>query len=130
MLTPKLIRKLLDVMYRRHSAKHGHRKSNLSETFLYVTSGPELEAEIPDIFEINNGMKRYFVVAIAKELEAQGLIEFNSDNTKFWLTDLGFEEGRKRSLRRLLDFLNKNGGLSIIISLISLLVSICAFLKK
>ncbi|QND84089.1 Uncharacterized protein ChrSV_1862 [Chromobacterium vaccinii] len=117
-------------MLKRHIDKHGYKKSNLSDSFLYITSGQKLEEKLPKIVKIENGIKRYFVVDIANELAINKFITFSKDNTKFWLTELGYDEARKNCLHRTLEFLNKNGGISIIVSTISLIVAICAFFKK
>jgi hypothetical protein len=70
------------------------------------------------------------VVDLAQELAARGFVEFSTDRTKFWLKEAGYDEAAKGPIQRALEFLNKNGGISILISIVSLIVAILALAKK
>ncbi len=49
-------------------------------------------------------------------------------NQEFSLTELGYEVGTESRLGRLLKWLNRNPGLAIIISMLSLVVSVIALI--
>jgi hypothetical protein len=127
MATNKLQKNFLVYMLKKHEAAHGDKKSNLADSHLYITSGQGMEQEIPGIrVLLESGMWKYLVAETAIELEHQGLVEFNTNNTKFWLTRLGYDQASKGQFRRLLDFLNANGGISILVSGAALVISLVA----
>ncbi|MBF6022797.1 hypothetical protein [Lysobacter niastensis] len=121
--------KFLRYMFRRHVSQFGYRTSNLHESKLYITAGSGIEQDVPEILVISNGMKKYLVPQAAQELERQGYVVFNIDNSAFWLTEQGFRRAGLNPLQRSLAFLNNNAGLGIPIALLSLVVAVIALVS-
>jgi hypothetical protein len=128
MLTKGPDDKFLKYMYKRHVSTYGYGVRNLEASKLLVTSGYGIEREVPEILVEHNGMKKYLVVDAAHELQAKGYVQFSRDNTAFWLTEAGYRKAEQSWLERLLGYLNKNPGLSIPLSLLSLVVAVIALL--
>jgi len=117
--------KLVRWMCERHTTRFGPSVHDLGKSDLSILT-TEPEADIPEIVAISGNMKKPFLIPAAKELERRGLVEFNDDNTRFWLTPNGFAHGSKGVARRSLDFFNVNAGLATVIAILSLVVSIIA----
>jgi hypothetical protein len=57
-------------------------------------------------------------------------VQFSKDNTEFWLTEAGYRQAEQNWLQRVISYLNKNPGISIPISVLSLFVAAAALLAK
>jgi len=126
--TKNLETKFLRYLYDRQIEKCGPGMSKRTQSKMYTTHGPgsKIEQQIPGILtDEDNGIKKYLVMDVAIELQSKGLVEFNANNTEFWLTDAGYEMAAKNGREKLLDFLNKNPGL---ISLVSIIIAIVALI--
>lgn len=126
MITEALEAKFLRYMYERQIKSCGYGIRNLEGGKLSITHGEVIEKEIPEIFVVTDGMRKSLVVQVATELQAKGLVQFSPDNVDFWLTPTGYAAAEKTCLQRRIDYLNKNPGWSIPISVASLIISLLA----
>ena len=137
-LPKSLPERFLQYMYKRHISSYGYAVSNLEKSKLWITIGPGIEREIPDILVEKDGIfngqpcrfKTYHVVPAAQELQAKGYVRFSDDNTAFWLTEAGYKRAEQNWFGRFVEYLNKNRGLLALIAIFSsILIALLIKLK-
>ncbi|MDR6162371.1 hypothetical protein [Pseudomonas fluorescens] len=129
MITKKISRvmeaKLLGLIYDKYIHRFGHGVRNLGEFPIYITSAEVYLADMPELQEQEGDLIRHRFVDIMLELEASGYVEYDQ-KTSFFLTEVGYRSAAMTLKDKVLDFCNKNQGLAVPISVISLIISIIA----
>jgi len=118
----------LKLVFKKYVNKHGYGKRNLSEFYIFTTSADCFEDEMPSIFEEENCVRRSRLLSFTQELEIDGFLEIAKDGQKIFLTEAGYDFASQGFCSRVLSYLNKNPGLSIPISVVSVIVSIFAMI--
>ncbi len=131
MMVPKdLEDKLLKYMRRRHKLLEQYGPKDLKASRLLVTSGHEIQQEIPEILvELEGGGKKFLVPDTVSELERKGYVELNPAGA-FWLTEAGYRQAKYGWVQRSIGRVNQRPGLSIPLSLSAILVSIITLLLR
>ncbi|MFK8933442.1 hypothetical protein ACJBLB_03485 [Acinetobacter junii] len=122
LLNRKLENKLLHYMYQRYIRKFGHLGHKLDELPFYITETP---SEIA--IKLSDTETWYPIVDLALSLEQMGLVHFNKNRTKFYLTEAGYKQVESGRIGVLLTWFNRNQG---VIAFAALIISIIAFFKK
>jgi hypothetical protein len=103
---------------------------DLKASRLLVTSGHEIQQEIPEILvELEGGGKKFLVSDTVSELERKGYVELNPAGA-FWLTEAGHRQAKYGWVQRSIGRVNQRPGLSIPLSLSAILVSIITLLLR
>lgn len=122
---PGMERKLLMGLYRRYIDQFGHGIRHLQEYKILITAAEVYLPEMPELREVQGNMARDLFIDVMKELEASGFVVFDG-STAFNLTESGYRKASMSWKDRTLDFFNKNEGLAVPISVISLVVAVIA----
>ncbi|PIB57211.1 hypothetical protein [Pseudomonas sp. 2995-1] len=117
--------KLLALIYRKYVERLGHGVRNLREFPIWITSAEVYLPDMPELREYDENMARDLFVDVMRELEASGYVIFDS-NIAFFLTEAGYGRASMTPVDKFLDFCNKNQGLAVPISIVSLIVSFAA----
>lgn len=129
MITKKISRvmesKLLGLIYDKYIHRFGHGVRNLGEFPIYITSAEVYLSDMPELQEQDGDLIRHRFVDIMLELEASGYVVYDQ-KTSFFLTEAGYRSAAMTLKDKVLDFCNKNQGLAVPISVISLIISIIA----
>ena len=129
-LTQKLEQKFLEALYKRYSSNYGYGVRNLKECKFYLTAGESFEAEIPEITVIDGNRKKYLVTDWVHELQAKELVKIEPNKLEFFLTEKGYNQASLGWFGKTMTYLNNNQGLSIPLSILSLVVSVIALFVK
>lgn len=129
-LTQKLEQKFLEALYKRYSSNYGYGVRNLKECKFYLTAGESFEAEIPEITVIDGNRKKYLVTDWVHELQAKELVKIEPNKLEFFLTEKGYNQASLGWFGKTMAYLNNNQGLSIPLSILSLVVSVIALFVK
>lgn len=124
MITKKLKDDLLKFLYKRQFDLCGYGVRDLTVGKLPTTAGSIVAAKIPEMIDTSGNLTRYRLVATAQELALDGKVQFNENNTEFWLTQVGYLSVERGCIGKCFDFLNKNPGIAIPISLAALVISL------
>ncbi|WP_144080565.1 hypothetical protein [Pseudomonas simiae] len=129
MITKKISRvmesKLLGIIYDKYIHRFGHGVRNLGEFPIYITSAEVYVGDMPELQEQEGNVIRHRFIDIMQELEASGYVVYDQ-KTSFFLTDAGYKRASMSLKDKALDFFNKNQGLAVPISIVSLIISIIA----
>lgn len=120
----------LKLVYKKYVNNYGYGKRNLGEFYIFTTSAECFENEIPNIFEEKNGVRRSRLLSFTRELEIDGFLKIAKGGQKIYLTEAGYDFASQGFCSRVLSYLNKNPGLSIPISVVSVIVSIFAMINS
>ncbi|MFK3794778.1 hypothetical protein [Pseudomonas sp. NPDC088444] len=129
MITKKLKKgmeqKLLGILYRRYVETFGRGVRNLNEYPVLITASEVFLSEIPEMREVQGLMARDLFIDTMQELQASGYVRFDG-KMSFFLTEAGYHRAAMTPIDRFLEFCNKNEGLAVPISVVSLIISIIA----
>jgi hypothetical protein len=117
--------KLLGLIYDKYIHRFGHGVRNLDEFPIYITSAEVYVGDMPELQEQEGNVIRHRFIDIMQELEASGYVVYDQ-NTSFFLTEAGYKRASMTLKDKALDFFNKNQGLAVPISVLSLIISIIA----
>ncbi len=122
--------KLLKYMRRRHKLLEKYGPKDLTASRMLVTSGHEIECEIPEMLaKLEGGGKKSLVPDIVSELERKGYVELNAAGA-FWLSEAGYRQSKQGWVQRSIRRVNQRPGLSIPLSLSAIVVSIVSLLLR
>ncbi|MBC3492369.1 hypothetical protein [Pseudomonas taiwanensis] len=121
----KLEKKLLRSIYKKYIERYGHGVRRIGEFPVLITAGDIYHRDIPELLEkTDNGSKSRFL-DVLRELEALG--HMRSDGAgAYVMTEAGYTEAAMSRTDKSLDFFNRNQGLAIPISMVSLIISLIA----
>jgi hypothetical protein len=117
--------KLLRLIYKKYIARFGRGVRHIHEFPILLTYAEVYLPDMPELRELQGEMARDLFIDVMKELEASGYVVFDK-KTSFFLTAEGYAEAGKSRRDRTLDFFNRNQGLAVPISVVSLIVAIVA----
>lgn len=117
--------KLLRLIYKKYISRFGRGVRNIDQFPVLVTYSDVYLPDMPELREIDGNMARDLFIDIMKELEASGYVRFD-DKFAYFLTVHGYAEAAKTRRDRALDFFNRNQGLAVPISVVSLIVAVVA----
>jgi hypothetical protein len=126
MKLPNDERVLLQYLYSRFVDVNGNRQSKLTEFTIFVLE-PGLKTAVPHLFSEDASLKE--LKHAFRELAARGLVRIHGADRNYSLTKEGFDEASQGRSMRILDFLNRNTGLAIGVSIISLIVAVIALFR-
>ena len=129
MITKKISKemepKLLGLIYKKYIDRFGHGVRNLSEFPILITSAEVYLADMPELQEMDDNLIRHRFIDIMRELQTSGYVNYDQ-KTSFFLTEAGYQRAALSPKDKALDFFNKNQGLAVPISVVSLVISIIA----
>ena len=129
MITKKLKKgmeqKLLGIIYRRYIERFGRGVRNLDEFPVLITSSEVFLSEIPEMREVEGSMARDLFIDAMRELEVSGFVRYDQ-KMSFFLTEAGYRRAAMTRTDKFLEFCNRNEGLAVPISVISLIISVIA----
>jgi hypothetical protein len=96
---------------------------NLGEFPILITSAEVYLGDMPELQEMDGNLVRHRFVDIMLELQASGYVTYDQ-RTSFFLTEAGYQRATLSPKDKALDFFNKNQGLAVPISVVSLVISI------
>lgn len=117
--------KLLGLIYKKYIDRFGHGVRNLSEFPILITSAEVYLADMPELQEMDGNLIRHRFIDVMEELRASGYVTYDQ-RTSFFLTEAGYQRAALSPKDKALDFFNKNQGLAVPISVVSLVISIFA----
>lgn len=124
-ITKEMEQKLLGLIYKKYTDRFGHGVRNLAEFPILITSAEVYLADMPELQEMDGNLIRHRFIDIMEELRASGFVTYDQ-KTSFFLTDAGYARAALSLKDKVLDFFNKNQGLAVPISIVSLIISIIA----
>jgi hypothetical protein len=119
-------RVLLQYLYSRFVDVNGNRLSKLTEFTISVLE-PGLKTAVPHLFSEDASLKE--LKHAFRELSARGLVKIHDADRNYSLTEEGFAEASQGAFMSCLSFLNRNPGLAIGVSIISLIVAVIALFR-
>jgi len=117
--------KLLGIIYRRYIERFGRGVRNLDEFPVLITSSEVFLSEIPEMREVEGSMARDLFIDAMRELEVSGFVRYDQ-KMSFFLTEAGYRRAAMTRTDKFLEFCNRNEGLAVPISVISLIISVIA----
>lgn len=126
MLTSSLERRFLLSLYKKYNFNFGYGLRNLQACTFYITGPTSFETELPEIWEITDGVKRSQLLDWVQELNTKGWVKFGDNPLTFNLTEAGYCEANKSYFGRMMSYLNNNPGLALPVAIFSLIVAIIA----
>ncbi|WP_369991347.1 hypothetical protein [Pseudomonas xanthosomatis] len=134
MITKKISKeqeeKLLRLIYEKYVGRFGHVVSRVGEFPVLINSVEIYHREMPELIVKFGSVKRSRFQELLKELEASGDMR-SEGSVAYYLTEAGYARAAMSPVDKLLDFCNRNQGLAIPISVVSLAISIIAlFVSK
>ncbi|HDS1791474.1 hypothetical protein NPS34_25670 [Pseudomonas putida] len=124
-ISNKLEKELLRSIYKKYIERYGHGVRRISEFRVLITAGDIYHRDIPELLEkTDNGTKSRFL-DVLRELEAIGYVRSDGAGA-YVLTEPGYTEAAMSRIDKFLDFFNRNQGLAIPISMVSLIISLIA----
>lgn len=117
--------KLLGLIYEKYIDRFGHGVRNLGEFPVLITSAEVYLDGMPELKESEGDFIRHRFIDIMQELTASGYVTYDQ-KTSFFLTEAGYKRAALTPKDKALDFFNKNQGLAVPISIISLIISVIA----
>jgi hypothetical protein len=122
--------KFLKYMRRRHKLLEQYGPKDLKASKMLVTSGHEIEQEIPEMLvECEGGGRKFLVPDVVSELERKGYEERNIAGA-FWLTEAGCRRAKYGWVQRSIGRVNQSTGLSIPLSLFAIVISILSLVLR
>ena len=124
-ISKKMEPKLLGLIYKKYIDRFGHGVRNLGEFPILITSAEVYLADMPELQEMDDNLIRHRFIDIMRELQTSGYVNYDQ-KTSFFLTEAGYQRAALSPKDKALDFFNKNQGLAVPISVVSLVISIIA----
>jgi hypothetical protein len=122
--------KFLKYMRRRHKLLEQYGPKDLKASKMLITSGREIEQEIPEMLvELEGGGRRFLVPDVVSELERKGYVECNIAGA-FWLTKAGCRRAKYGWVQRSIGRVNHSPALSIPLSLFAIVISILSLVLR
>lgn len=129
MITKKITRsmqlKLLRLIYEDYLEEHGEGVRKLGQFGVLITAHDMYIPRMPELMEVEGTLARPLFSDVLSELKTQGYLRWD-EASKYYLTTEGYNFVRKGLYGRFVDYLNRNPGLAIPISVVSLLLSVLA----
>lgn len=124
----KQLKNIIVYLHKDYSEMYGKNVSKLSDYSLSILDSG-LKSAVPQLYDKNDTDLLRAKEAF-KELAYGGYIDILGNYRNIRLTEKGYQEASMGFFKKALLFVNKNPGLAIIISLLSLAVSIIALFKS
>ena len=124
----KHLRQIVKCLYADYTERHGSNVSKLSEHSLFILD-PTLKKAVPQLFDENDTSHKSVQDAF-QELRHRGYVDVLGNNHAIRLTPEGYKWASENMFQKSLNFLNKNSGVAILVSIVSLIISIIALFKS
>lgn len=121
-------KKIINCLYKSYISRHGRSISKLQQHSLFILD-KKLECAVPEMFSEGDTELKSVKDAF-QELQHKGYVQVLGNNRQIRLTEKGYLFASENWFQKALIFLNKNPGVAILISAISLILSIIALLKR